>query len=106
MTYREAEADAVRRMPDLTAAPSEAVVQATGTDPAAVAEDGDDNPNRAQRARNISVRKPSYPFSSAKDGDAPTYTPKHLSLQEKSLELSRKSTSRGRSSMAEQRFCN
>jgi len=60
MTYREVEADAVRRMPDLTAQPGDGAVQATGTDD--VEPDGDDAEDHAQRAHNISVRGGSSSF--------------------------------------------
>ena len=64
VTHREAEADAVRRLPDLTSEPSKSPVQATGTEDNRAATRGDE---QAQRARNISVRSRSSSF--VRDGD-------------------------------------
>ena len=74
MTYREGEADAARRMPDLTAPPAATTVKATGTDDRGRSVSAGSPPpgaqHQAQHARNISVHSDSSSFvMNARDGD-------------------------------------
>ena len=81
MTYREAEADAVRRMPDLTAPPTGKSTQATGTD------GGDAAQRQAQRAANISVHHGSSSCARSDDDAGEDAEPNPLKSQEKCAEV-------------------
>ncbi len=87
MTYREVEAAAVRRLPDLTARPGGERQKATGTHDGPAAQSEADGPSRtgaqrsAQRARNIPARQGSSSFvtdsddGGGRDGQKPPKTP-------------------------------
>ena len=74
MTYREAEVDAMRKMPDLTAKPTTEQARSTGTDDCPASSDEASKPvkgaqQKAQQKRSISVRSGSS--SCATEGGVP-----------------------------------
>ena len=88
MTYREAEIDAMKRMPDLTVSPRAASVQATGTEDNRAATRGDEQAQRAaQRARNISVRSRSSSFMRGQDNSGKGNAHKPLETSSPSVEM-------------------
>ena len=115
-TYREGEVAAMRRMPDLTAAPDKLTVIATGTDDKMIRVDEND-PNSAQhsaqQARIISVHEVSSSFAGHEDGSTDRAERKPLSTKGDSVMVHDDSSSfaKGRGGIRthdglRQRICN